>query len=307
MAKSKDQDTDEVVQLRAQLEAERSARASAEGSVQTERQARRAAEKANMSAQERSVVTALESSEAQIEALDGQIESYENEIARLADEPGHGKEIAALNRKMAEAVSGRGREADKKAYLASEREKMKTQAERQPAEEAAGEKMPNGAPLASFDPKTQEFIRQNPRLMTDAAFFRKGIAAAQSALELEGLRDQSTEYFDYIAQKLGLKATPQQEDGEQDEQDDEGEDVPPIVTERRPAASRAAAAPVTRQAPATGSSGGNRRTTRLTAEQTEVALELYGGNMSRADAIKKYADNLAYMQSKPNGYFKGFN
>ena len=124
MAKSKtDTDTGDqvdVAELRRQLDAANAEKETYRAQASTETQRRREAEKANMGAQERALVSELESSESRLESLEGDLNSMEEQIARLSDEPGQGKEVAKLNRRMAEAAAEH-RESGNSGALASRR------------------------------------------------------------------------------------------------------------------------------------------------------------------------------------------
>lgn len=317
MARSKsDTDTD-VAALRSQLAEAQAERDNFRTQYQTASGRIREAELARMTSDERALVADQESSAGKIESMENELSTMEAEIARLADEPGHGAEIAKLNRAMSTTSAKLETETNRKTWLDGQREKFTKQAEARTkgAEvDPTDEKLPNGAPMSAFSPKVQAFINSNPRLKTDAAYFKKAVAAATYAVDAEGIKDQSPEYFAYIEEKLGIRAAEQAEDDDE-EQDDEGEEVETQeirqaheqgrpVTKQAAAAGSGSIAPVIRQTP-TGFGGSNRRAPTLTAEEKEVALSLYAHipGISDADKLKRYADGRRYMKERSNQHF----
>jgi hypothetical protein len=197
-------------------------------------------------------------------------------------------------------------ESQRKAFLASRVKQPGT--DTQPVDNG-GRKLANGAPLSNFPPKTQAFIERHPKAFTDPAYLQKAIAAAGAAINLENLPDESDEYFAYIEEKLGeraaaapaTKAAPT---------DDLGVDILEVAhtpaNPQPPAAgpgamSRIAAAPPTRSTP-TGTGSPRVGVTRLSAQEAEVARELYPG-LSQQDAYQKYAQGKQYMKERATGYF----
>lgn len=313
MAKSKtDTDTgDDAAELRRQLAEAQADRDTYKSQVQTATGRAREAEMANMGAQERALVADQEASAGRIESYETELTSMESEIARLADEPGHGAEIAKLNRAMATTSAKLETETNRKTWLDGKREEFKARKDAKPVVDPNETVLPNGAALSTYGPKTQTFIRANPRLLTDSAYFQRAVAAAQAATGLENLADQSPEYFAFIEEKLGIR---QPEAHQEEEEEDEGEDVDAAtraaheqgraVTKQAPAAGHGSIVPVIRQTP-TGSGGNNRRAPTLTAEEKEVALSLYSHipGLSDADKLKRYADGRKYMKERNNQHF----
>ena len=319
MAKSKtDTDTGDqvdVAELRRQLDAANAEKETYRAQASTETQRRREAEKANMGAQERALVSELESSESRLESLEGDLNSMEEQIARLADEPGQGKEVAKLNRRMAEAAAEQRDLKNRKTWLESQRERLKKPAPTDNAPTEGARLMPNGYPFDNFDPQTKAWLEKHPRAFTDAVYYDKCIAAAQSATRLEGIPDRSPEYFAFIETKLGERQV--ENTDEVDEEEDEGEEVQTPQTEERYTPERpqpraagpgSGAAPPSRQVPS-GGGGGNRRMPALTAQEKEVALSLYSHvpGLSDADKLKRYADNRKYMKERNPQHFQGYN
>lgn len=71
------------------------------------------------------------------------------------------------------------------------------------------------ARLAQYPPTTREWIKKHPQFLTDEAFKRKALALHTQAVDLEGIRLESPEYFEHIEKGLGLRrATPQRRRGE---------------------------------------------------------------------------------------------
>lgn len=324
MAKTKS-DTTDVATLKRELDAANARAASAEGRLQHETGARRQAEMANMSAQERAIVSDQEAIESNIESLTGEMQSYEDQIAQLADEPGHGKDIAALNRKMAAAAARLETASNKKDWLTGQRERFKKQVETRAAADdipAGDQKMPGGALLSSFPPATRQWLQDHPRAFTDAGYWDRVVTAAQAATKLKGLKDSTPEFFAYVEDAIGEAQT-----SEEDHEADQGEEIAPEEQEeldeahqrgeaarpQRPAAGTGSmAAPVQRRTPAAGSGGGNRRAPSLSAEQREVALALYadskdaeGKALSEADKLRKYASNLSWAKDYAPQHFRG--
>lgn len=288
----------------------------AEHTAGQERQARRTAELSTMSATERAIVSDQEANEARLEALESEATDLENQIATLADEPGNGREIAKLTRQIAQTTTKIDAEAGKKAYLAQQREKItganKTAREAAPAD---GVKvLANGAPITSFSPKTQAWLEAHPQSFTDVRFVKKAILAAQEAVDVEGIADDSAEFFGFVEDRLGLKVAP-----ETDVEEEEGEVIEPAqvresYTPENPQRSAAgpgalsSVAPPTRQTPQGGNGGGNRRAPTLTAQEREVALSLYpDSKLSDADKLVRYAAGKKFMNERNNQHFRGNN
>lgn len=323
MAKSKtDTDTgvqDDAAELRRQLAEAQADRDTYKSQAQTATGRAREAEMANMGAQERALVADQEACAGRIEAFENELSSMEAEIGRLADEPGHGAEVAKLTRQMGATAAKLETETNRKTWLDGKREEFKTRKEAKPEADTGEDKTANGTSISTFGPKTQAFIRANPRLLTDLAYYNRAVAAATAATGLENLKDQSPEYFSFIEEKLGIRQASEQDEGEEEEED-EGEDVVDDAATRRAheqgravreqprAAGEGSIAPVIRQTPH-GSGGGNRRTPTLSAEEKEVALSLYAHipNISDADKLKRYADGRKYMKERANMHFTGNN
>lgn len=299
----------EAAELRRQLADAKSTAAVHESRFRSADHARRQAEMANMSAQERALVSAQESCDTTLESREGEIQSYEDQIAQLADEPGHGKEIAQLNRKMAEAVTEVSDLKRRKQYLANEREKFKGAQPSDAADDPNDRALPNGQKLSNFGPKTQAWLIAHPKAFEDARYFGRAVAAAVKAVQAEGIPDQSDKYFEFIEKELGDEPAQSRQAAEADQDDDEGDDILPAEPKPDRPQHRAAgpgsigAAPPTRTTPSGSGNGGRRRQAALTAEQREVADNLYSAMPNAADRYVKYAENLQIMTARNPGHF----
>lgn len=326
MAKTKS-DTTDAAELRRQLEALQAENANLTGRLSTEAAARRTAEQANMTAQERSVVTAQEACDSRLESITNEIASTKAEIARLADEPGHGAEIADLQEKLADVIAEKREEANKKSYLAREREKFKTARERREEgdDNPSGDKLANGAPLDGFSPATQAWVRAHPRAMTDRAYLDRVIAFSNAAMAA-GKKNDSPEFFAYVEEQMGESTTSRQDDEDPENlEDDQEQEIAPEEEETRHANGEAArpqrgaagpgsaAAPVARQAARSSGNGGNRRTPALTADEREVANALYadlkidGKPATEADRMRHYAKSKDWARTYRPTHFQGPN
>lgn len=307
--------TDDVAAMKAELEQLRSEKGMLTAEVREARTAKRNAELQNMSAQERAVVSEQEACESRLSSLESEAQSYEDQIAQLADEPGHGRDIAVLNRKLATVSANLVREADRKAYLASQREKVTASNKERAAAPSENDRvLANGSRMSQYGPRTQAWLEAHPKTFSDSRYMKLAILAAQKATEIEGIKDESDEYFRFVEKELGEG---QEADVEVDNQvdPDAGEEIavePPARTiqtyePERPQSRAAgpgsmAAAPPTRQIPA-GGGGGPRRAPSLTSEEREVALSLYPHLKSDADKLVAYAEGKKMMSSRQNKHF----
>jgi hypothetical protein len=303
-------DTDDVAALRAALAEANAAKTALASELNSTRKAARDAQLKTMSAEERAIVSQQEACESKIESLDGELADLESQIATLTDEGGRGKEVAALTRKMTAVSAEYAKETGRKDYLESQREKMTGQ-HKQVREEVAvadqGKVLANGVVVSKLDRRSQDWLEKQPKAFTDVRFAKQIILAAQEAVDVEGITDNSPEFFDFIEQKLGLKeaAAPDNTDGE---------DIPLDTTERYepakpqndaagPGKMAAVIARPSRQVPAGGSGGGGKRPT-LTNEERETALSLYNHlNISDADKLARYAAGKAFMKNRDNKHF----
>lgn len=314
----------EAADLRRLLSEANNRAASAERTASEATRARRQAELASMSAEEKAVATAQDACESELSSLEAEASGYEREIAAMADEPGHGKEIADLTRKLSRAESALGRAAERKEFLAAERDRVTGQnkkARERAEQDDTGSDMalPNGSRLSQYGPQTQSWMQAHPRIFTDQQYFARAVRYATEATDDLGIKDQSAEYFRHIEEKLG-EATPARRAAESDE-DEEGEDLgndnrrgageesEERYTPERPQTraagpgSMAAAAPPSRRVPQGGGNGGRQVKAKLSAEEREVADNLYADMRNPADRYAKYAENKAIMNNREPQHF----
>lgn len=306
--------TEDLAALRAELADLKAGKASTDAELRQARGALRTAELSRMSADERAIVSDQEACDARLESMEGEATSIEDQIAQLADEPGHGKEIAVLTRKLSTLSANLVDENRRKAYLAGQREKVTNQnKQHREAAPADGERLlANGIVFSKLAAPTQAWLEKRPKAFTDARYAKLLVNTAQRAVDIEGLADNSPEFFRFIEDEMGEGAADTTTTDDIDE--DEGEEIAAdptheSYTPERPQ-SRAAgpgamssAAPPTRQAPA-GGSGGPRRAPTLSAEEREAALNIYSHlNISDADKIVKYATGKKYMKDRQNLHF----
>lgn len=318
-----DTSTDDLVALRAENERLKSQQSTLLSERDRERQGRITAERAGMSAQERELVAAEDAAGSDISRLESDLQQAEDEIARLSDEPGNGKAIAALNRKMATSAAELLRATDRKAYLADQRTKLKTSHEtrqaRQTEEESGDDRLlANGAKLSAFPKITQEWLLAHPKAFTDRRYLGQCITAVTKGIQVEGLKDNSPELLNFVSQEIGDDADDQEDD--QDDQEEEGQEVEttrqtrPADEERYEAENpqhraagkgtmRGPAAPSHRATVGTGER--RQRRVSLTADEREVADGLYASIKNPADRYIKYAENKKIMDSRETGHFAG--
>lgn len=321
----------EAAELRRQLEAAHGTLSARDNELAAERKRRRDAEFAGMSAQEQAVVSQQEACDGEISSLQSEADALENQIAALADEPGNGKQIAELTRKLSRAETNLSRAEERKAWLATQREQVTTrnketrEAATREDQQPAGRKMPNGFPFDTLPAASKSWLEKHPQAFTDKLYWGRVIRFAQEATQDLGLADESPDYFAHLDRRLAevsgtRRASQQDDDQEDDQQDDggEGDDLPEEVPQRRVAESytperpqeRAAgpgsmAARPSRQVPTGGQGGGNRRVSaRLTAQEREAADSLYGNIANPADRYQAYADGKKYMAERQPGHFR---
>jgi hypothetical protein len=322
--------SDETEQLRQQLEELRGRAASAESALRDERTARQRAELAQMGETERRIVADQEACDTLLDSLNSQADGIEKQIAALADEPGHGAEVAKLNREAARIEAKILQEGQRKDYLASVREKAKEQ--RAAPQPSAGDRpLANGYSTANMSPQTKAWLDAHPKAYTDIGYCKRVIAYAINATDLEGIQADTPEYFSYLEEKIGDRQ-PQRREAQTD--DDEGEEVASAespysrpgpaaasasaandgdeldYTPRNPQTraagpgSIAAVAPPSRSIPGNRNAGGSKRTAALTADERVVADQLYPQMKNPADRYKRYAENRDFMNQdyRPNHF-----
>lgn len=276
------------------------------------------AQRGQLSEAQRRIQAELNGCKTQIESLDAEADSLESDIARLSDEPGHGKEIAALQRKLADNAADRRDQKNREVYFNNQFERAKTE-----AAAPKGKLLANGQPLTAFDPTAQAWLEKHPRSFTDRAYFDRVIAAAGAAINLRGLVQNSQEFFAYVEDEAeGRKPAAAQvtrettADSPYSQTDDDAavetttrrasaEDLYAVKDPQKPAAGKGAMAAIaapSRTAPGNTSVGG-RRVPALNAEEREVADNLYP-DLPAIDRYKRYADGKEYMKTRPSRHFQ---
>lgn len=297
--------TDELEALRAELATAKSEANRYKAESQSERNGRLQAEQRGMSETERRIAADESACKASIDSLNGEADTIEAEIARLADEPGHGAEIAKLNRRLAIVVNKASTEENRATWLAGQREQAKAKSAE--ATDNKTEKLANGSPISQFAPEVQTWFRKHPECFTDKAYLNKAIAIAGMARDVENLPENTPEYFAYVDEQLGGQST-QRRDAQQKQEDDEGEDLETELTHTvknpqtraaGPGSMRqAAVAPPSRSA-VTPSGTNPRRQALLSADEREVADKLYADKFKNpADRYAQYASDKKYMAER---------
>ena len=319
---------DETEQLRQQLEEMRGRLSSTESALREERGNRQRAELATMGEQERRIVAEQEACENSLNALSGQADSLEAQIASLADEPGHGAEVAKLNRQMSRVEAQILDETRRKNLLAEQRERAKAQ----PAPKVTSARpLANGLSTENFSPATQSWLEKHPQAYSDAAYVKRILAHAVAAVDIEGIPADSPEFFSYIEEKTGEKqparrAAPPADDGEDliataespysqtSPSAQDGDEVDYTSRNPQPRAAGpgaiASAAPPSRSIPNSRQPTGPKRTPLLSAEERQVANELYASDpncKTEADRLRRYADSKAFMSTQNRMHFGAAN
>lgn len=310
---------DELAELRAQMAELQGRLSSNESSLAQERMGRAAAEQRSMSESERRLRAELKTSDTTLEAMESEAQSIEDQIATLSDEPGHGKEIAALTRKLTVLSARTETEGARKAFLTTEIDKAKTATERAIP---ASETLASGARLSDMSAKVQAWFRAHPRVFTDKPYLEKIIAAANYAVHAKGIPVESDEYFAFVDGEIDAT-----HERRRAEELDEGVDLVPerpdsaspysqphrqrisqdgdldyrVNEPQTPAAGRgsiAAAIPPSRSVPAGAGGRQNARQPLLTSEEREVADGLFGHVANPADRYIKYAESKKFMADR---------
>ena len=193
-------ESNETEQLQQQLAEMRGRLSSTESALRDERAGRQRAELAQMGEQERRIVAEQESCDNLLKSLNGQADGIEAQIAGLSDEPGHGADVAKLNREMARVEARILQETQRKDFLADQRERAKRQAAAPPSGER---QLANGVSISNFSPTTRAWLDQHPKIFDDAAYCKRVIALALNAVDVEGIPVDTPEYFAYIEEKTG--------------------------------------------------------------------------------------------------------
>ncbi len=260
--KAKVADEDDPSDLKKQLEELKRAKEDSDRRVQEEIRARQEAERLAQERQQEASRSQVRAEDAEYDAILNAIGAAESEAEKaqqdmaLASENADHKALADANRRLSRAESRLVQLNDGKDAI----EQAKTkQAQRERYErENPRPKQPQTvedyiSALPNLMQSQRDWLRNHPEALTDT---RKNMRLQGAHVEAEdqGFRAGSTEYFDYLDQRLGYKAA---------QQDDAMDDDEPT---RAPVA-----APPSRQAtnPGTGRPSNNKIT--LTPEQREIA------------------------------------
>lgn len=304
--------SEDIAAMSAELAELRASKAHADGEVATYRAKLRESELAKMSAQERAIVSDQEACDARLSDLESKAQSIEDQIAQMADEPGHGREIAKLTRELTTVTTNIDGETRKKDYLAGQREKVTNQNKqtREAAPAAGAKLLANGIDVSKLAAPTQAWLDKRPKAFSDVRYAKLIVAAAQKAVDIEGLPDNSPEFFKFVEDELN--ESPNVENDDDGEEEEIGTSVPeresyaPEKPQHRAAGHGSMqAAPPTRQTPAGGNGGGNRRQVSLSADEREAALNIYSHlPISDADKLVKYSEGKKYMAQRNNSHFR---
>lgn len=304
--------SEDIAAMRAELAELKASKAQADGEVATYRTKLRESELAKMSAQERAILADQETNAANLTALETEASDIERQIAVLADEPGHGAEIGKLTRQIAGIETKISKETDRKTWLEAQREKVTNQNKqtREAAPAAGAKLLANGIDVSKLAAPTQAWLDKRPKAFSDVRYAKLIVAAAQKAVDIEGLPDNSPEFFKFVEDELNESPTVENDD--EGEEEEIGASVPeresyaPEKPQHRAAGPGSMqAAPPTRQTPAGGNGSGNRRQPSLSADEREAALNIYSHlNISDADKLVKYSEGKKYMSQRNNSHFR---
>jgi chromosome segregation ATPase len=298
---------DELASLRSEMEQMKRELAASRAEKSAESDRRTQAEQRALSAEERRIMAEETACKSTIDSYNTEADNIEAEISRLADEPGHGAEIAKLNRRLSSITAKVQTEEQRQQWLAGQRERAKAEAAA-PAD--TGPKLANGTPLSQFQPVVQQWFKDHPRTLTDETYLKKAIAAASYARDVHGLVENTPEYFEFVEREADGRpaAQPQRRAAQEDEEGEELETTVqrPQTRAAGPGAMReamAAVAPPSRTA-ASQSGTGSRRQPLLTAEEKEVADSLFADRFANpADRYVHYADRKKMMMARKPGQF----
>lgn len=321
-AEQTNQSPDEAEQLREELATLRGTLSSTESALREERTARQQAQLAQMSEAERRIAAEQDSCESLLTSLSGQADGLEAQIASLSDEPGHGAEIAKLTRQLSQVTAKVYGEEQRKAWLAEQREQAKTRTAPQPTTDR---KLANGIPTANFSPATRAWLDKHPKAYEDAAYCKRLVAYAAVAKDIEGLDDNSPDFFAFIEEKMGERQAPP---APRVAAPEDGEEIPTAEspysqTTPTPASAEVDYEPVRPQPRAAGPGSistvavpsrtipgstptGSGRAPVLSAQERETADNLYASDpkcKTAADRYAKYARNKTFMGSYQQSHF----
>ncbi len=315
---------DELETLQRELSELRGTKATYETALDSERRRRIEAERARMGDAERYVASQQDACEETLSRLEIDIEALTSRYAELADEPGNGRALAEISRKLAQSEARIVSETDRKERLAMDRERAKADTAR--ASQPTGKVLANGSPLEAIQSAAQKaWLEKHDRAFTDVGYLNRVNAAANAASVLKGLTTDTPEWFAAIEEAIGEHSAPAKVDAAPA---DDGDDVVATVdspyssprTPPKPSQSdelaynvanpqhRAAgpgsiaAAPPSRSIPGATPQRGQ-RTPKLTAEEREVADSMYAKIPNAADRYAHYVKSRDFMASRQPSHF----
>lgn len=301
----------EVEQLRRELAEARGQLAAKSSQAESSESRARQAEQRVLSEAEQKLLAQEQACDGTITSKNSEADSIESQIATLSDEPGHGKEIASLTRKLAVLETEIQNEKAKKQWLGNQRAQAATAAKAQIAQD--NRLLANGTPLSAIESKAaQEWFKAHPRCFTDAKYLREVIRAAEDAAD-EGIATDTADYFAYVEERVGETGNPQNRQVASDvataaspysggrQVAGDGE-VEYEAEKPQPRAAGpgtlAAAIPPSRTARSSPTDGGRRRAPMLSAEQREVADSIFGHIANPADRYAHYVESERIMNAK---------
>lgn len=223
--------------------------------LERETNARREAERSAREAAEREARARNEVEDTNMRLLDGAINDVKRENAWYKDAIAKASAAGEYD-KVAEFSEAMATNAAKLMRLEEGKSAMEARPKIEPT-------VRNSNPVEQFasqlSPRSAEWIRKNPDFVTDPRLNRKMIAAHEMALA-DGLKADTSEYFDYIEDTLKIRRPDPVLQREED----------PMSSASAPTQRRAAppAAPVSRSAPAQAS---RPNVVRLNAAEREMA------------------------------------
>ncbi|HEY1806020.1 MAG TPA: hypothetical protein VGG45_16220 [Terracidiphilus sp.] len=307
MAEETPQTETDIESLRRELEELRGENLSLKARTEVAESGKNQAEKRTMSEAERRLFAEESGCDSLIASKTSEADTIEARIAELSEEPGHGKEIANLTRQLTRLESDVREQTSRKAWLANQREQVATKA-KEPVDDR---KLANGAPLSGFTPRLQKWFEDHPKCFTDARYLRAAIRLSEDAAD-EGHGSGTEDNFRYVEERLP-DARRQAPAGEEDRptadspysrtappSNPEGEELEYTArAPQKPAAGKGSLAmPPSRTAMTSQSRQTGTRKPMLTAEQREVADNLYAHIPNLNERYTKYAEARQFMEDR---------
>lgn len=197
-------DTDAALaDLRQQLEREKSAREASQAAQRNAEaeaaQLRQRVQQGEISVRQAQLIAVSRALDAHVAQLDGFREQYAQALA------------AGDFSKAAEIQAGMSEAAAKKVQLAAAKEQLEKAPE--PAQAAVPTRSnPTEDALRAYTPRTQEWLRRHPEVISDPKRMQLAVAAHHAALAADHIPD-SDAYFDAIERTMGYKADPAAQSG----------------------------------------------------------------------------------------------